>query len=89
MPQGGKFVLETSTVYFSDELVRQQPTKMKAGNYVLLAVSDNGCGMDQATSPRIFEPFFTTKEVGKGTGLGLSTVYGIVQQSSGHIWVYK
>jgi PAS domain S-box-containing protein len=86
MPQGGKFVLTTETVELN-QVLAQQHQPMTAGKYVMLAVSDNGSGMDDATSSRIFEPFFTTKETGKGTGLGLATVYGIIKQSGGHIWV--
>ncbi len=88
MPKGGKIIIETMNVALDDNYIKKY-SDIEPGNYVMMAVTDTGSGMNKETVDKIFEPFFTTKGIGKGTGLGLSTVYGIVRQSGGYIYCYS
>ena len=88
MPQGGSLVIETANKVIDQDYVRTNPAS-SAGEFVMISVSDTGCGMTPEQAEKAFEPFFTTKEVGKGTGLGLSTVYAFVQRSGGHVKIYS
>ena len=88
MPDGGTLTLETSNVVIDQDFVRRYG-EGEPGPYVMITVTDTGCGIPDAIRARVFDPFFTTKEVGKGTGLGLSMVYGFIKQSGGHITLYS
>ena len=89
MPQGGHLRVETTDIRLDDDYIHGKPAVVPKGHYALITVSDDGCGIPKETLPHIFEPFYTSKPAGKGTGLGLATVYGIVKQNKGFIWVYS
>lgn len=89
MPQGGHLRIETLNVHLDQDYIQQKPAAIPVGRYAVITVSDDGCGIPRENVAHIFEPFYTTKPAGKGTGLGLATVYGIVKQNKGYIWVYS